>query len=61
VAAKKIFPVSMSEQEKVEFQQLAKARGVPLGALIRDLLVMELERGKGVDACDCREKEWSGG
>jgi hypothetical protein len=44
MAAKKIFPVLMDEQELAEFKQLAKVRGVSLGALIRSLLVLELER-----------------
>jgi hypothetical protein len=47
MAAKKIFPVSMSEQEIAEFKQLAKVRGVSLGALIRSLLLEELVLVRG--------------
>jgi hypothetical protein len=60
VAAKKIFPVSMDEQQIAEFKQLAKSYGVPLGALIRDLLVQELESAKymnDIGACNCLAKE----
>jgi hypothetical protein len=63
VAAKKIFPVLMDEQEMAEFKQLAKSYGLPLASLIRRLLVLELKRNKFVDsvsACDCQVNDVEG-
>jgi hypothetical protein len=63
VAAKKIFPVLMDEQEMAEFKQLAKSYGVPLASLIRRLLTVQLERSKCVDsvsACDCQVNDVEG-